>query len=32
MGAGGEPIATTMLKKVTTEIANAIRSGHEKRE
>jgi hypothetical protein len=31
--AGDEPLATTMLKKeVATEIANAIRSGHEKRE
>jgi len=31
--AGNEPLATTMLKKeVATEIANAIRSGHEKRE
>jgi hypothetical protein len=31
--AGDEPLATTMLKKeVATEIANAIRSGHEKSE
>ena len=31
--AGDEPLATTMLKKkVATEIANAIRSGHQKRE
>lgn len=31
--AGDEPLATTMLKKeVATEIATAIRSGHEKRE
>ena len=31
--AGDEPLPTTMLKKeIATEIANVIRSGHEKRE